>query len=173
MKMTVLALMGIILAACAPTPAPSPGNDNPGPIPPAADATITLTRGVCFGFCPDYTVTITADGAVTYVGRRFVNVTGEQHATIPRADVQRLLAQFDRINFTSLNDAYRANVTDLPTYSVTLVRNGQRKSVVDYGGLSAGMPQSVRDLQQEIDRVAQTGQWVLRDGQPVRERPQQ
>ena len=63
-------------------------------------------------------------------------------------------------------------MTDLPTYTVTLVRNGRRKTLVDYGGVSAGMPREVRDLQQEIDRVAQTAQWVLRDGQPVRERPE-
>jgi hypothetical protein len=30
----------------------------------------------------------------------------------------------------------------------------------------------VRDLEDEIDRVANTARWVLRDGQPVRERPE-
>jgi hypothetical protein len=33
------------------------------------------------------------------------------------------------------------------------------------------LPQAVRDLQNEIDRVANTGQWVLRNGEPVRDRP--
>jgi Domain of unknown function (DUF6438) len=171
MKASVFAFLGLLLAACAPTVVPAPGQ-NPGPIPPPADATITLTRGVCFGFCPDYTVTINGEGAVTYTGRRFVNVTGEQHATIERAQVQALLAEFDRVNFMSLQDSYRANVTDLPTYRVSLTRNGQTKTVVDYGGLSAGMPEGVRHLQDEIDRVANTGRWVLRDGQPVRTRPE-
>ena len=130
--------------------------------------TITLTRSVCFGFCPAYRVSISSDGQVTYVGERFVNVTGERRATIPREDVQRVLRRFDEIGFDQLSDAYRAQVTDLPTYTVTLERNGRRKTVTDYGGLSAGMPRAVRDLQDEIDRVANTGQWVLRDGQPVR-----
>ncbi len=133
---------------------------------------ITLQRGVCYGFCPDYTVTISGDGQVTYTGRRFVNVVGEQRATIPAADVQGLLQRFDAVNFDGLRDSYRAQVTDLPTFTVTLERNGRRKVVVDYGGISAGMPQAVRDLQNEIDRVANTARWVLRDGQPVRDRPQ-
>jgi hypothetical protein len=60
----------------------------------------------------------------------------------------------------------------LPTFTVSLTRNGQTKTVVDYGGPSVGMPRTVRDLQAEIDRVAGTAQWVLRDGQPVRDRPQ-
>ncbi|MGQ0531443.1 MAG: DUF6438 domain-containing protein [Caulobacteraceae bacterium] len=136
------------------------------------DVQITLTRGVCFGFCPDYTVTISGDGEVRYEGRRFVNVVGQRTATIPREDVARLVARFDEIGFDRLRDAYRAQVTDLPTYAVSITRNGHIKAVIDYGGVSAGMPRTVRDLQDEIDRVAGTAQWVLRDGQPVRDRPQ-
>ena len=82
--------------------------------------------------------------------------------------MERLLQRFDAINFDSLRDEYRAHITDLPTNTITLTRNGRTKRVVDYGGTGAGMPAAVRELQAEIDRVAQTAQWVLRDGQPVR-----
>jgi hypothetical protein len=157
----VLGVLGaMMMVACAPVDAsPQPGG---GPV------SITLTRSVCFGFCPDYTVTITGEGAVSYVGRRFVNVVGEQHATVPREEVQALLRRFDAVNFEALNDSYRAPVTDIPTYTLSLERNGRRKTVVDYGGVSAGMPREVRALEDEIDRVAQTSRWILRDGQPVR-----
>ena len=162
------ALLGLLgafaMAACAPVDAPAQSS---GPV------EITLTRTVCFGFCPAYTVSITGDGQVTYNGQSFVNVTGEQRATIAPEAVQRLLQRFDAVHFDALNDAYRANVSDLPTMTVSLTRNGHRKAVVDYGGLSAGMPQGVRDLQAEIDRIAGTSRWVLRDGQPVRMRPEQ
>jgi hypothetical protein len=158
----VLAAIGaLVFFACAPVQTPAAE----GPM------TITLTRSMCFGFCPAYRVTITQDGQVTYVGERFVNVVGERRAAIPRADVARLLRRFDEVQFGQLRDAYRAQVTDLPTYTITLERNGQHKTVVDYGGLSAGMPRAVRDLQDEIDRVANTDQWVLRNGQPVRGEP--
>lgn len=157
-------LAALVITACAQAPAHSET--------PMQNVEITLTRGVCYGFCPDYTVTITGDGQVRYEGRRFVNVIGARTATIPREDVARLLARFDEIGFDQLRDSYRANVTDLPTYTVALTRNGRTKTVVDYGGPGAGMPRTVRDLQAEIDRVAGTAQWVLRDGQPVREQPQ-
>jgi len=147
------------LTACTTDAAPQP---SAGPV------EITLTRTVCFGFCPAYTVMITGDGQVTYTGRNFVNVVGEQHATISPQAVQGLLRRFDAIHFESLNDVYRASVTDLPSTTIVLERNGHRKSVLDYGGPSAGMPQEVRELQAEIDRVAGTSRWVLRDGQPVR-----
>lgn len=148
------------LSSCAPVDNPPPTQ---GPV------AITLERTVCFGFCPAYRVTITGDGRVTYVGERFVNVRGEQRATIPAADVQRLLQRFDEVGFNNLRDEYRAQVSDLPTFTVTLERNGRRKTVVDYGGTSAGMPESVRALQDEIDRVANTAQWVRREGESVRE----
>ena len=159
----VLAVLGALaLSACAPVESPAA----------EAPMTITLTRSMCFGFCPAYRVTIREDGQVTYVGERFVNVVGERRATIPRADVERLLRHFEDARFDQLRDEYRAQVTDLPTYTITLERNGRSKMVVDYGGLGAGMPRAVRDLQDEIDRVANTGQWVLRDGQPVRGEPE-
>lgn len=152
----------IILASCAPVEAPAE----------EAPVEITLQRTACYGFCPVYTVTISGDGQVRYEGRHFVNVVGPATATIPREDVERLLARFDEIGFDRLRGEYRGAMTDLPTTTITLVRDGRRKSVVDYGGTSVGMPRAVRDLQAEIDRVAGTAQWVLRDGQPVRDRPQ-
>ncbi len=163
LRRTMIAMFGAIaLAACAPVQ--SAAQEGP--------AVITLSRTVCFGFCPAYRVTISSDGQVTYVGEAFVNVRGEQRATIPAADVQRLLARFDEIGFEQLNDEYRSAATDMPTYTITLERDGRRKRVVDYGGPGVGMPASVRELQAEIDRVANTARWVLRDGQPVRDRPE-
>lgn len=160
----LIGLLGVFtLSACTTDAAPATS----GPV------AITLTRTVCFGFCPAYTVNITGDGQVTYNGQSFVNVTGEQHATIAPEAVQDLLRRFDAVHFELLNDAYRAHVTDLPTTTIVLERDGHRKVVVDYGGLSAGMPPAIRDLQAEIDRVAGTSRWVLRDGQPVRTRPEQ
>lgn len=152
----------IALVACAPVEAPAQ----------EAPVEITLQRTVCYGFCPDYNVSISGDGAVRYEGRSFVDAVGARTATIPRADVERLLARFDEIGFDQLRDEYRGQMTDLPTTTITLTRNGQTKRLVDYGGTSAGMPRTVRDLQAEIDRVAGTAQWVLRNGQPVRDRPQ-
>lgn len=162
-RSSILAVLAAVwMVACAPTAAPA----EEGPL------QITLQRTECFGYCPAYTVTIDGDGAVTYEGRSFVNVTGRQTAQIPSADVTRLLERFDAVGFDQLNDEYRGAMTDLPTTTITLTRNGRTKLLVDYGGTSVGMPREVRDLQAEIDRVAGTARWVLRDGQPVRTRPQ-
>jgi hypothetical protein len=162
LRRTLVGLVAtLVLGACA-AAAPAPTPENAGPV------EIVLERTPCFGFCPDYTVSISGDGGVLFEGRRFVNVTGEQRAQISPAEVQALLARFDAIGFDGLQNEYRGQMTDLPTTTITLTRNGRTKSVLDYGGFSAGMPQAVRDLQDEIDRVAGTSRWVLRNGQPVR-----
>ena len=162
----ILGLLGAIaFSACAPVASPAEPQS-------MSNVQIRLSRGACFGFCPVYEVTISGNGDVHYEGRNFVNVVGERTATIPSEDVARLLARFDEVGFHHLRDSYRARISDLPTQSITLTRNGQTKTVVDYGGVDAGMPREVRELEAEIDRVAGTAQWVLRDGQPVRDPPQ-
>lgn len=164
LRRSLFTAFAALLLGCAPVSATPPQGDAP--------LRITLTRTVCYGFCPAYSVRIEGDGEVVYEGRAFVNVVGEQRARISPAAVTALVAHFDAADFDNLRDAYRAQVTDLPTYTLTLERNGRIKSVVDYGGPGAGMPDVVRALQSEVDRVADTARWVLRDGEPVRTRPQ-
>jgi hypothetical protein len=147
----------LLLSACASTPA---GSDI---------GAITLERTPCFGACPSYSVTIAADGAVTYNGQRFVRVTGEQHG---QADPTRLAVLHQHIrdaDFFNLRDSYRAtNITDLPSYRISVERGGVTKTVEDYAGPSVGMPQGAHDLEDEIDAVAGTAQWVQREpGAPV------
>ncbi len=165
--MSIRGVVGVLVAtlmmiSCTPVSAPA---QEPG-------VEISLQRTACYGFCPVYRVTIRGDGTVHYVGERFVNVVGERSGAIPRAEVDRLLRRFDDIGFAALREEYRGQMTDLPTTIVTLTRNGQSKRVVDYGGVSAGMPRAMRALEDEIDRVANTAQWVLRDGQPVQPAPE-
>lgn len=153
MKAFVLALAAlgaVTLAACETTGASA--SDDP--------LSISLQRTPCFGRCPSYTVTIDGNGDVTYVGQRFVGVTGEQHGHASQEDIRALLRAFDDVRFESLNDSYRANITDNPSTIVTLTRNGHTKTVHDYAGTRVGMPEAVRDLQRQIDATAHTEQWV-------------
>ena len=149
----LVALLGMALLASCETTAP--------PVPPA-DVRITLERGPCYGACPIYSVTITGDGQVTYRGVNFVHATGEQHGTASREDVAHLVSMLEAAHFFDLQEAYRANITDLPTYRVTYQRGPRTKIVADYAGGMVGMPHAVSEIEAEIDRVAHTDQWVAR-----------
>jgi len=77
---------------------------NDGEIPP--DTLITLERTVCFGSCPNYSVSIKANGAVTFVGEEYVEVTGTVRSAISEEQVRELLLAFQTIDYFSLEDHY-------------------------------------------------------------------
>lgn len=139
---------------------------------------ISLQRTACFGSCPDYKVTIAGDGGVVFettpnldsddvsmVHRAFsaesgVRVPGTHKTTIEAAAVDRLLEHFRKARFFTLRDEYRAEVTDNPTYIVSINTGNGSKTVIDYVGREAGMPNEVTALQDAIDEAAGTDRWI-------------
>jgi hypothetical protein len=154
MSVGVALVAALCLAAAAKRP-PPPAPDTNG-----AGVTISLTRGACFGTCPIYRVTIHGDGSSIYDGERFVAVAGHREYQVPAASVAKLVADFEAANFFALEDEYRARVTDLPTYTLSITIGERSKTVVDYFGRQIGMPQAVTDLEDETDLVGETAQFV-------------
>ena len=143
----------------------------------AQEVEITLTRSACFGNCPDYTVTLDGQGNVKFstqgesypgeaeVHREFsrsdgVLLSGVHTDKIDPKIVSDLVERFRDANFFSLKDEYVAEVTDNPTYSLTIDTGTRSKTVVDYVGDEVGMPAVVTELQQAVDLAAGTARWV-------------
>ena len=121
---------------------------------------IKLTRTMCFGYCPAYSVEIAGDGSVEYHGEHFVAVEGVQRATISAQRVRDLISKFREAGFFWLYDSYETPITDNPTYIVTLSYDGRTKTVLDYVGRESGMPAVVTDLENAVDETAGTLRWV-------------
>jgi hypothetical protein len=126
---------------------------------------MSLSRSNCFGTCPSYTVTISGDGSVEYNGGRFTAISGTHRSQVSYEDVSNLIEKFRAADFFSLANEYHANVTDVPIFGVCLTIDGKNKQVTDYWGERAGMPHSVTELENEIDRVSGSARWVK--GTPV------
>uniref|UniRef100_UPI0035CC196A DUF6438 domain-containing protein n=1 Tax=uncultured Sphingomonas sp. TaxID=158754 RepID=UPI0035CC196A len=147
---------------------------------PAADPTdfeITLHRSACFGSCPDYRVTVHGDGLVEfdtgdnhfrgtaaqvhleYNGNN-VLLPGHHTARVDPMAVARLLDQFRAAHFYGLKKEYAYGATDASTQVLTVRVGKASKSLTDYIGTMAGMPQAVRELEEAVDAVAGTGRWV-------------
>jgi hypothetical protein len=134
----------------------------------ALDAEITLERTACFGTCPVYSVRITGDGNVEYVGKEYVRVLGPAQSRISRAAVQQLLDLIQKARYFELDGEYRyligpdgtrGMVTDLPT-TTTSVRIGTKKHrVADY----VGAPETLHEVERAIDRTAGTVKWISVD----------
>jgi hypothetical protein len=123
---------------------------------------IILTRSVCYGVCPDYSVTILGDGTVTYVGNKFVAKHGRVADRVAPAEVEALVRQLDRAHFDALvvpDPCPQGMVTDNATNVITLRRNGHEHIVHHYLGNRCA-PKGLDALADAIDATANTARWV-------------
>jgi hypothetical protein len=132
---------------------------------------IGLERTRCYGFCPEYSVTIRGDGSVKYVGKYFVAIPGEQTAKIQPDKLQELLRAFDNIRFFSLQDRYIDLCTDMPTVYISLAIDGKSKRIENYSCHQdkAGPQFDLLKLADQIDAESGARQWIKCDTQCLRE----
>jgi hypothetical protein len=128
-------------------------------IQPDSKVKITLQRTGCYGSCPAYTVTIATDGIV-FNGPGFVRAKGTHTEIADPSDVRRLAEKFVAADFYSMDDAYRASVTDLPACLLSIDIDGHKKNVEDYAGSWVGMPALITELEDEVDTFARTKRWI-------------
>jgi len=121
---------------------------------------ISLQRTGCFGSCPDYALRIHGDGTVEYKGESYVDVTGKHVYRIPPKEVALLLEDARHGDLWSMDTSYRAQVTDNPTYVLTLELGNQKHEIEDYVGQMLGMPTAISDFEDEVDRVGRAGEWI-------------
>ena len=145
-----------LFSAAAPAAASAPAPSAPSAQEPI---TITLERTICFGFCPAYTVTLAADGTVTYNGKQHVKTMGSRTWKIDPAAVRALAKEMADAGYFELENEYRAMVTDHPTTYTSLTIGGRTKKVKNY---VAGPPK-LKDLEEKIDAVAGTAKYVKGD----------
>ena len=136
------------------------------------DTLITLQRSVCFGACPDYKLTISADGTVTFEGHQFVRVKGKAKKMISPAQLRQLIAEFEKAKYFSLKDKYEGALdgcpevwTDNPSVVTSIRIKGKSKSISHYYGCQEGRgsaiyPKALTDLESKIDEIVGTKQWI-------------
>jgi hypothetical protein len=126
---------------------------------PNSKITMRLSRSVCYGRCPSYTVTVSG-AVIIFDGDAFVSATGRHTATVDLNEVRKLAKQFVDADFYSMDPEYRAGVTDNPTYTLSISIDGKTKKVTDYVGAWVGMPAVITQLEDDVDALAQTDRWI-------------
>jgi len=131
-------------------------------------AVITLQRTVCYGTCPEYKLTIFADGRVLYEGISYVKKEGKAWGRITRRQLETLILEFNKINYFSLADSYTPgtkvcpqSMTDMPAATTSLTRNGKSKTIVHYHGCRGlSVMDQLTQLENKIDEVVNVNKWV-------------
>ena len=124
---------------------------------------ITIRRTPCFGTCPDYTVTVKADGSVEYEGRAHAKPAGKLTGTTRDWRFHNVARLIDEVGFFCFADRYTAMVTDNPTVFVTVTKAGRTKTVENYA--NAG-PQVLWAIEQLIDDMLRDTTWATAPAAP-------
>jgi hypothetical protein len=166
-------LLAWSMAGCAPrppVPASPPQSAEQSSAAPADSVVLTLERTPCFGTCPVYRVTVTADGIVRFDGKSHVPRPGSAVGRVPKARLDSLLAELDAGGYFSFEEAYVVGspacgnaATDLPTVTTSVRLGGRSKRIEHYRGCAAA-PEALSRLEERIDEVLNTAQWTGRRG---------
>ncbi|WP_228407600.1 MULTISPECIES: DUF6438 domain-containing protein [Chryseobacterium] len=124
MKYIVSAIFFLLITACSSKKAISNS--------PIAE-TITLTKNLCFGSCPVYTIEIRKNGNIRLDAKNSVknNLKGVYTSTLSKEDLNSVNA----LDFTLLKDSYgNREVSDLPSTDIEIhLPDGKTKKINDYG----------------------------------------
>lgn len=121
---------------------------------------MTLDRENCQGPCFLYSVEVDGNGEVQFNGSMGMLTPGHHRSRISQQAVHELLASFRRADYFSLKDVYFYPITDAQRFTTSIKVDGQRKSVTDYVGLRAGLPEVVKELEEAFDKISGTEKWV-------------
>ena len=126
---------------------------------PAEEPVFTLERTQCQGQCAEYKLSFYGDGLVTYDGKANASKAGRWHATIPRETVTRIVSDFQRINFFSLENSYAGGLSKNPV-AITTLRQSDRMKTVTHDEGSPFSPEALTTLEDRIDAAVQSVDWV-------------
>lgn len=124
------------------------------PEPSSAPVLASVTRGFCWGWCPDYSIVVHEDGVVDYEGKTFVKIEGKHRYRIGMDRVHALSAAFDAAGFDS-RDASLGFWTDVP-----LVRLSHRDKAVSHQLPDEHVPPWLLRLEDDFDRIVGTAEWI-------------
>jgi hypothetical protein len=141
--------------------APPPAAGCPSTSPVGSPAVLaTLARTPCLGTCPVYQVTVLTDGTVEYHGDHFVTVTGDQTGHLSTADLAKLIAAYQAIDYLHLKEQpVTMASTDAPSVITSFACAGESRKIDDYLGEDR-WPPAVRALEKQIDTIVGTSRWV-------------
>lgn len=136
------------------------------------DTVITLERGVCFGSCSEYKLTVSADGSVLFEGYYQVKKEGTIKSKISLKKVRQLIKAFAKADYFNLKDEYASKEdgcpdvwTDQPFVTTSIITDGKSKSIKHYYGCKGNdkspiYPKELTELENKIDKIVGIRQWI-------------
>ena len=121
---------------------------------------IELEKAPCFGDCSVYTLTIYENGLMQYKGDENTDKEGVFVKNMPQNDLRKLVKAFRDADFFSFQSAYRSNIPDLQTITITFNDNGRNKVVTG----KDNRPEALMELQSMLEEIADSEDWKYKEG---------
>ncbi len=95
---------------------------------------ITLIITPCFGYCPDYEVTLYCNGTASYNGGLYAKLHGQFNGEFNLIEFGKLCYFIEKYNITGLDEAYSVNWTDDTSTILEITDNEENLfRIEDYG----------------------------------------
>lgn len=111
------------------------------------DFSVRIQRGACFGTCPTYDLLVQGSGRTILNGYRGLSYTGLYQKHLSRRDLRAMVQAIQEADFFAFEPRYDdTRISDLPTFTLEVVMDGQRHEVVD----RYGAPETLEQLQTRL-----------------------
>lgn len=121
---------------------------------------IEMDKGPCYGTCPVFKLTIYEGGVAAYEGKRFTDRVGLHTKQMDMEAYRNLLKAFQEASLWNYQNAYKAQIPDLATVTITYHEDGNSKSIKG----KDGRPEKIEELEAMLDRIANSSGWTADSG---------
>jgi len=123
---------------------------------------IKLERTGCgMGFCPDYSIEVRGDGSVAYHGKGLVGTVGVRTGPISQANLTELIWVIEQANYYSLQTRHGSCGWDGADAFLFVAIDGRVKRVKDCGMIWMASSESLRRIEEAIDRLSGAERWLF------------
>jgi hypothetical protein len=121
-----------------------------------SDFALELLHSGCRGNCPTYTLSVGANGAAKYEGKRSVDMMGSYSKTLGAATITEMVKAINASNFWDFDDVYGGEIADAPGIHTTVTMDGKTKTVKDI----RNAPQALKDLEAKLEELFGKNDWI-------------
>ena len=122
---------------------------------------IVLERGMCYGTCPVYKITIYEDGRVEWDGKHYVQEAGMREWSISSENFNEIVKSIEKSKLVNMKDNYtEAYTTCMPSTVLVVHFKDKTKKKIDHDHGDSTAPKKLTWLENRIDKLSGTKKYI-------------
>lgn len=129
-----------------------------------AQQVLELTKTPCFGTCPSFTLKVYDNGLAVLDGKKYLKHIGLSHMMLSDKQMSMLMNRCDDAKLFSLKSDYTERVMDLPTTTLTYIKDGKTKKI----GGNMNFPDGFKNVVETCMKIVEMDGWELKEAYNVK-----